>query len=274
MNVNPFNEQQVLRFARVAARTTRRLPHDLKQEVFAAAFIKACETYESFEPERGDGSVESRLNFWFWGIARNAQKMVMRHELPLGNAAILDTLPGGDDPESIASRDEVIEALSPRDTAIVAALRGGDSIRQAAKACGVNVNHVKKLKRRMRTLLRNDGYTPAAARRAPAKNPDDVEHGELSAIDQALERMDATTRPRAHGTQDCSVCLLCSWYEGLSQGPEPHRCVEPEIAEAIRATHERKKQIAEGWQRVDVPHVDRRDVHRFEEDEATAAQAA
>ncbi len=168
----------------------------------------------------------------------------------------------------------MIEALSPEDTAIVASLRDGASVRQAAKAHKVNVNKIKKLKRRMWELLHNEGYAPAAVRRVPAKNPDDVEHGELSPIDQALERMDATTRPRAHGTQDCPVCLLCCWYEGLSQGAEPHRCVEPEIAEAIRATHDRKKQIAEGWQQADVPHVDRRDVHRFEEDEITLQEQA
>ncbi len=260
--MNPFTHQQELSFARVAARVTRRLSRDFRDEIFAAAYIWARENYDDFDEARGEGSIESRLKYWFWGICRNARKKILRQEAPLGNADALEELTSGDDPEANASRDEEIEALSPEERAIVTTLCDGASVRQAAKTHRVNVNKVKKLKRRVRTLLGENRAAPVYRRASVGSSDDDTR--EPAPIDLALEHADNIARPRAHGTKNCPPCLVCLWWEGFRVGVEPHRCIEPEIAEAIRATHERKVEISAGWEHMHVPHC-APDAHRFNE---------
>lgn len=261
--VNPFTPTQELRFARVAARVTRKLSRgDLRHEVFAVAYIRARETYGDFDETRGEGAIESRLDNWFYGIVLNARKKIMRNEIPLGNAEALDELVSGDNPEADVSRDEALEGLDADDTVILEALRDGASVRQAARAHGVNVNKVKKLKRRLRTMLQVEGRVSPATRRAPARNPDNLVD-EQTPIDRDLERADNVVRPRAHGSSDCPPCLACSWWEGFKAGAEPHAVVEPDIAAAIAQTHARKQEISTGWERAQVPHCSR-DAHRIE----------
>jgi hypothetical protein len=240
--MNPFSHQQELRFARVAARVTRKLPPDAQSEVFATAYLKARESYGDFDAMRGDGTIESRLDSWFFGLALNAKKKIRREYRPLGASEALETLVAADNPEAEAIRSEVFEKLTTEDLAIMAALEGGASVRQAARKCKASVSHVKQVKRRTRIkLLQIAEHAAPAVRREPTGSSDD-DMREAAPIDHEIERM---LRRPATSKADCPVCWRCSWFDGLLPVKyAAKKLADAEITEAILRTELRKQDIA------------------------------
>jgi DNA-directed RNA polymerase specialized sigma24 family protein len=250
--MNPFTRSQELRFARVAARATRNLPRDVRTDVFAAAYIKARETYQAFDAERGDGTMECRLDNWFFGLLLNAKKKIRRENRPPLGVAVdaLEALTGGDDSEAEAIRNEAFEQLTtPEDLAIMAAIQRGASVRQAARQCKVNVNHVKRIKRNIRDHLQVAARTVPARREPLGASDDDAR--EKAPIDHEIEKL---LRRPSTASADCPICWRCAWFSGLL--PVRYRAprfVDKEVADAMLRTDLRKIDIANGTEARDFP---------------------
>lgn len=264
--VDPFSEQEVLRLMRVSGEETRRMDRDAKNVIFAEAYIAARECFTEFDAKQGEGHYDGLLNAWFRGLVRNARKRYGRQSKAertcarASSAAAVESLTSGDDPEATAAADQVLSRLSELDSAIVESLQHGASISQAAKAHGVGKKRVGKIKRRLSRLL-------TAGPPAPVRVTHYEDDAPMSWIDRAMEFAEGGAE-RARHLEQCRPCLLCSWWIGFTDA-DAHKSLDPamiadaDVAVAMRATRERKADIAEmvrerdDWQPHGAPSTER-----------------
>lgn len=225
----------------LAARGLQKFDRD---DVIAAALLWCWENRDNY-------SLVTTLETWFMNAVRNAYQDLRRKELPTSDESI-ENMGNGDETFNIVAAESsataLLNSMVPADRNIAMLTMQGYTQEDMMEK-GITHNAIQNARARikqLRRLLPDEDSMRRVARRAPTTSSDDIHvaEGEMSEIDQALERLDFA--PPAG--KDCPPCWRCMWFEGfMPAGKRDTRMdiEDTEVREAVKNTEARKIEIAQ-----------------------------